>query len=162
MTEVNEQEQQELLFKFSMYERQIRELQQQIEAISRGIVELGSLNLGLDELVGAKDKEIYAPMGKGIFVRAKLISEELNVDIGDGNIVKKSIPQTKALIEEQIKKLEQVKKELENNFEQLGQEITGMMNDAQAHENAHKCNCGHNHGEECNCGDDCRCEKEED
>ena len=58
---VNEQEQQELLFKFSMYERQIRELQQQIEAISRGIVELDSLNLGLDELVGAEGKEMSMP-----------------------------------------------------------------------------------------------------
>ncbi|MCL5018812.1 MAG: prefoldin subunit alpha [Candidatus Pacearchaeota archaeon] len=157
---MEEQEnQQELLFKFSMYERQIRELQQQIEAISRGIVELDSLNLGLDELVGAEGKEIYAPMGKGIFVKAKLISEELNVDIGNGNIVKKSIPATKELIGEQITKLGQVKKELENNLEQLGNEITEMMNDAQAHEHAHhhcgceedgECNCGHNH-EECEC-----------
>lgn len=155
--------QQELLFKFSMYERQIRELQQQIEAISRGIIELDSLNLGLDELVGATDKEIYAPLGKGIFVKAKLISEELNVDIGNGNIVKKSIPETKGLIGGQITKLGQVKKELETNLEQLGNEITEMMNDAQAHEHAHhhcgceedgECNCGHNHEE-------CECEKED-
>ena len=156
----NEQEQQELIFKFSMYERQIRELQQQIEAIGRGIIELNSLNLGLDELVGNEGKEIYAPMGKGIFVKAKLISEELNVDIGNGNIVKKSIPETKKLIEEQMKKLEQVKKELENNLEQLGEEITGMMNDAQAHEHPHTCGCKENG--ECNCGDDeCECERED-
>lgn len=147
--EGNEQEQQELLFKFSMYERQIRELQQQIEAISRGIIELGSLNLGLDELVGNEGKEIYAPMGKGIFVKAKLISEELNVDIGNGNIVKKSIPETKELIEEQIKKLEDVKKELEKNFEQLGREITKVMNQAQSSQgHNHE---GHVHSEECGC-----------
>jgi prefoldin alpha subunit len=157
---VEEENQQELLFKFSMYEKQIRELQQQIESIDRGIIELNSLNLGLDELVGSKDKEIYAPLGKGIFVKAKLISEELNVDVGEGNIVKKSIPDTKELIREQVEKLTQVKKELENNFEQLGEEITAMMNDAQAHE--HSCNCGHNHDEGCECGEDCQCEKEED
>lgn len=160
---MEEQEnQQELLFKFSMYERQIRELQQQIEAISRGIIELGSLNLGLDELVGSEGKEIYAPMGKGIFVKAKLISEELNVDIGGGNIVKKSIPETKKLIEEQMKKLEQIKEEMEKNLEQLGEEITGMMNHAEElHEHSHNCNCGHNHDEECECGDECECEKED-
>jgi len=155
-----EENQQELLFKFSMYERQIRELQQQIEAVSRGIVELSSLSLGLDELIGAKDKEIYAPFGKGIFVKAKLISEELNVDIGNGNVVKKSVPETKELIKEQIQKLEQVKKELENNLEKFGEEITEMMNDAQAHEHSHNCNCGHNHDEECGCGDDCQCGRE--
>jgi prefoldin alpha subunit len=128
MLEGKEQEQQELLFRFSMFERQIQELQQQIEAVERGIVDLTSLNFGLDELIGGKDKEIFASVGKGIFAKAKIISEELNVDVGGGNLVKKSIPETKELIGEQIKKLEQVKGELQRNLEQLGEEITGMMN----------------------------------
>ncbi len=128
MPEKNEQEQQELLYKFSMFEQQIRELQQQIEAIERGIVDLTSMNFGLDELVGSTGKEIFASVGKGIFVKAKLISEELNVDVGNGNFVKKSIPDTKKLIEEQIGKLEDIRKELEHNLEELGEEITRMMN----------------------------------
>lgn len=149
---------QELLFKFSMYERQINELQKQIESVERGILDLNSLNYGLDELVGSTGKEIFAPLGKGIFVNAKLMSEELNVDIGNGNFVKKSIPETKELIGEQIKKLKQVKEELENNLEELGKEITRMMGDVQQYENS--CNCGHDHEEECECGDDdkeCNC-----
>lgn len=148
--EPNEQEQQELYFKFAMYEKQIREMQQQIEAVENGIVDLTSLNFAMDELVGNTGKEIYAPLGKGIFVKAKLISEELNVDIGNGNLVKKNIPDTKRLIEEQIKKLEGIKKELENNLEQLGKEINGMMEQTQSHECQHcpegECTCGH---EEC-------------
>jgi prefoldin alpha subunit len=126
--EKTEQEQQELIFKFSMYERQIREIQQQLEAIERGIVDLNTLNLGLNDLIGSKDKEIYAQLGKGIFVNAKLNSEMLNVDIGDGNFVKKSIPDTKELIGEQTKKLEAIKKELEGSLEDIEKELTGMMN----------------------------------
>ena len=95
MTENNEQNQQEILFKFSMYEQQIKQLQQQMQAVEQGIIELSSLNLGLDELVGNTGKEIRAPIGRGIFVDAKLNSEELIVDIGRGNLVKKSIPETK-------------------------------------------------------------------
>jgi prefoldin alpha subunit len=148
--ENNEQEQQELLFKFSMYEQQIKQLQQQLEAIERGIVELTSMNLGLDELVGNKDKEIFAPIGKGIFIKAKLISEELNVDVGEGNLVKKSIPETKELIGEQIKKLGQVKKELEDNLEEIGKEITKMMNLGE-HNHSDNCQCNE---EECGCGGD--------
>jgi len=131
-------EEQELLYKFSMFEQQIRELQQQIEAIEKGIIDLNSLNFGLDELVGAKDREIFASFGKGIFVKAKLISEELNVDIGNGNFVKKSIPETKQLIEEQIKKLEGIRKELEKSLEEIGEELTKMMNDAKEKEHAHE------------------------
>jgi prefoldin alpha subunit len=157
----NEQEQQELLYKFSMFERQIREIQQQIEAIERGIVDLGTLNFGLDELVGGKDKEILAALGKGIFVKAKLLSEELTVDIGSGNFIKKSIPDTKALIEEQMEKLIQVKKELENNLQEMDKEISMMMNEAQGHTHSHKHECHCKEGEECSCGDDCECEKED-
>jgi prefoldin alpha subunit len=164
MSEINEQEQQELFYKFSMFERQIREIQQQIEAIERGIVDLKSLSFGLDELVGSKDKEIFAALGKGIFVKAKIISEELNVDIGSGNFIQKSIPDTKALIEEQIKKLGQVKEELDNNLQEMDKEITGMMN-SQEHEHSHECHCkdGENcdcEDDDCDCGDDCKCEKQ--
>ncbi|MEK6827378.1 MAG: prefoldin subunit alpha, partial [Nanoarchaeota archaeon] len=141
----NEQEQQELYFKFAMYEKQIREMQQQIEAVENGIVDLTSLNFAMDELVGNTGKEIYAPLGKGIFVKAKLISEELNVDIGNGNLVTKNIPDTKKLILEQIKKLEGIKTELENNLDELGKEINRTMEQPQPHEWQHsgegECQC---------------------
>jgi prefoldin alpha subunit len=128
-SEKTEQEQQELIFKFSMYEKQIREIQQQIEAIDKGIVDLNSLNLGLNELIGSKGREIYAQLGKGIFVNAKMNSEDLNVDIGDGNFVKKNIPDTQKLIGEQTKKLEEIKKELEESLEDIEKELTKMMNE---------------------------------
>lgn len=127
MEKNNEKNQQELLFKFSMFEQQIKQLQQQLQAVEQGIIEMNTLNLGLDELVGNTGKEIRSPIGRGIFVKAKLISEELNVDIGGGNLVKKSIPETKKLIEEQIKKLEQVRLELEKNLEEVGQELQKII-----------------------------------
>ena len=142
--EANEQE---ILYKFSIFEKQVQELQQQIEAVERGIVDLNSLNSGLDELVGDTDKEMFAPLGKGIFVKTKLISEELNVDVGGGNFVKKSIPETKELIEEQIKKLGQIKGELEKNLEQLGEELTAMMSQAQEKQHSHSNSHEHNHEE---------------
>jgi prefoldin alpha subunit len=149
---------QELIYRFSIFERQIQELQQQIESIDRGIVELNTLALGLDDLVGKTNAEIYAPLGRGIFVKAKLISEELNVDIGNGNIIKKNIPDTKKLIEEQRDKLQQVKDELEKSLEEIGAEMTNMMNAVQGHSHEH-CHCAE--GEECDCGDECNCEKED-
>jgi prefoldin alpha subunit len=132
VNEKTEQEQQELIFKFSMYEKQIREIQQQLEAVERGIADLNSLNLGLDELIGGRGREIYAQLGKGIFVNAKLNSEDLNVDIGDGNLIKKSIPDTKKLIGEQTKKLELIKEELEQSLQDIEKELTKMMNEMES------------------------------
>ena len=58
-----DESQQELMFKFNMFEQQIQQLQQQLQAVEQGIIEMQSLDLGLDELIGSKGKEILAPIG---------------------------------------------------------------------------------------------------
>ena len=126
-----EKEQQEIMFKLNMFEQQIQYFQQQLQAIEQGIVEMNSLNLGLDELVGSEGKEILASVGKRIFIKTKIISEELTVDIGEGTLVKKTIPETKEIIIQQIKKLEEVKKELEENLEKINKELTETIIEAQ-------------------------------
>ncbi len=126
--------QQELMFKLSMFEQQLHHLQQQVQAIEQGIIEMGYINIGLDELVGAKGKEIFAPIGRGIFAKTKLISEELTVDIGGKNFVKKSVPETKKIIEEQIKKLEDVKDELNENIDKISEELQKIIAEAQEKE----------------------------
>ena len=127
-----EEPSQELMFKLQMFDQQIKQLQQQLEAVGQGIVEMNTLTNGLGELVGKTGKEIFAPIGRGIFAKAKLESEKLNVDVGGGNFVQKSIPETKKIIETQIKKLEDVQKELEGNLEKVGEEFNKVIMEAQA------------------------------
>jgi len=129
-----EKEQQEIMFKLSMFEQQIQQLQQQLQAVEQGIVEMNSLNLGLGELVGSVGKEILAPIGRGIFIKTKLLSEDLTVDIGEKKFVKKTIPETKKLIEEQIGKLKEVKGELEESLEKVSEELQEVMNEAREKE----------------------------
>lgn len=148
-------EEQEMLYRFSVFEKQAQDLQQQIEAVEKGIVELSSLNLGLDDLIGGTGKEIFAPLGKGIFVKAKLISEDLKVDIGNGNFIQKTIPQTKELILEQVEKLKKVKEDLNEEIERLSQEINDLL--VQAENKEKTCCC--NKGEKCECEDDCDCDE---
>lgn len=122
---------QEFLFKLSIFEQQIRQIQQQINAVEGGIVELETLNLGLDDLKNGSGREILAPVGRGIFAKANLSSEELTVDIGGRNLVKKSIPETQKLIKEQVEKLEAAKKELNSNLEEIGREVERVMKESQ-------------------------------
>ena len=147
-----DESQQQLMIKFQMFEQQIQGIQQQLQAVEQALVDMNGLNVGLDELVGKTDKEILAPIGRGIFATTKLISEDLTFDIGGKNFVKKSIPDTKKLIQEQIKKLEKVKGELEGEMEKINSELTKTMIDAQGLQGK-KCGCG-----EDNCGDECKCE----
>jgi len=103
---------QEVLFKINFLEQQIQQLQLQFEAVEKEISELNFMALGMNELIGSTGKEIFASIGKGIFTKAKIISEELLVDVGGKNFVKKNISETKKMIETQIGKLNEVKEEL--------------------------------------------------
>jgi len=120
-----EKNEQDLQFKFGMLEQQIMAIQQQLQAIEQALLEMSSLNLGLDEI--KTGREILAPIGKGIFTKAKLVSEDLTVDIGGKNYVKKSVSDTKKLIQEQIEKLEEVKGNLNSELEKINEEITNVM-----------------------------------
>jgi len=150
-----DEKQQELMFKLSMFEQQIQNTQQQLQAVEQGILEMDSLALGLEELKGSEGKEIMAPIGRGIFANAKLLSEKLTVDIGGGNLVEKNISETQEIIQKQIKKLEEVKKELNNNLDALSKELMGLMEEGQGHKHScedENCTCEEACGDECGCG----------
>ena len=101
-------EDKELMQKFQMFEQQIMQTQEQLQAVEQGTLELKDLTSGLSELIGKEGKEILAPIGRGIFVKAKLLSEELTVDVGEKKFVKKSIDDTKKIIDDQLGKLIEV------------------------------------------------------
>ena len=125
--EKDQQEQQETLFKLSVLEQHTDQLQQQLEAVDQGISELDSLSSDLDELIGSEGKEVLTSVGKGIFTRTKLLSENLIMDVGNKNFVKKSIPETQEIIKKQIKKLEEVKEELNENLRLVHKEIEKVI-----------------------------------
>ena len=128
-------EEQEIALKFQIFEQQIRAIQEQLQAVEQVLVELGSLNLDLGELVGKKDDEILAPVGRGIYAKAKLMSEELLVDIGSKNFVKKTIPETKIILQKQIRKLEDIKTTLNGELEKINEELTKVFEESQKKNN---------------------------
>ncbi len=127
--EESNEKKQEILFKLSLFEQQINQLQQQLQSVERGIIDLSSLELELDDLKGSNGKEILAPVGRGIFAKAKLLSEDLIMDVGGKNFVKKTIPETQDIIKGQIKKLEQIKSQLQENSDEISREAEKLIKD---------------------------------
>ena len=125
------EENQEVLFKLSMFEQQMRQLQQQLQAVEQGIIELSTLNIDLKEIENGEGKEIFAAIGRGIFTKAKLLSDELTVDIGERNFVKKSVSETQKIISKQVEKLEDAKKELNRGLEELSKEAEKIILEGQ-------------------------------
>jgi prefoldin alpha subunit len=126
--------QQELMFKLSMFEQQIKSIQEQLQLVEQAMIEAGSLKIELDNLKGAKDKEIMASIGKGIFAKAKITEEELLVDVGGRNFVKKTISETQNIIDDQVGKLGEVKAELEEKLEEINNELTKVFEEAEKEE----------------------------
>lgn len=120
-------EQQELIYRIQVMEQHMQQMQQQSQAIESGISELESLNRGLDEIPNSEGKEILAQIGKGIYVKAKLSSKEILVNVGEGNFVGKSVEETKKLIQRQIEKLNEMKKDLEKKMEMTNQEFMKLI-----------------------------------
>ncbi|NCN52016.1 prefoldin subunit alpha [archaeon] len=158
----------ELNRKFRIYEQQIMQINEQLQAVEQATLDMGQINLGLDEIPKNKDSEILAPIGRGIFVKAKIVSEELTVDVGEGTFVKKTIPETKEIIIEQIEKLGMMKNDLENELEKINQEITQTMQEAQKNgnlelptnsEEEHNSHEGHNHNHSHAHGKKCKCKE---
>jgi prefoldin alpha subunit len=131
-------EDQEAIFKLGMMEQQLNQLQQQLQSVVRGISELESLDLGLDEINQTKDKEIFAQIGKGIYIKSKLISENLVINVGDNNFVNRTVPEVKELIRSQIKRLKEVELELSNNINSINSEFLSMIQEYQNHEKEEK------------------------
>ena len=133
MTEQNADEsaQKELTQKFLMFEQQIRLIQEQLQAVEQALFDLETVDIGLEELIGKNDNEILAPIGRGIYAKAKLISDELIVDIGGKNFVNKSIPDTQKILKDQIEKLKKIKEDLNLEMEKINEELTRVFVESQ-------------------------------
>ena len=96
----------------------------------REVLHIFSIHIDFCEFLQAQESK--AKEAHKVFLR---IEEGLNssaVDkfsnyFGDKNYLKKSIPQTKKLIQEQILKLEKVRESLEGELEKINEEITRTM-----------------------------------
>ena len=172
---------QELARKFQIFEQQIRMLQEQLNAVEQTTIDLQTLDIGLEDLKDSKNKEILAQVGRGIFVKAKVTSDDLIVDIGGKNFVTKSIENTKEVLKGQIEKLNKIKEDLEGELDKINEEITNaFLEHQEKQENSeHKgkdfgvklksdknkkkkeCDCDEDckeHGEDCHCHDgECHC-----
>jgi len=125
-------QQQELIMKLGMFEQQIKQIQQQLQVVEQNTIELLSIKEGLEDFKESKDKEVLAQIGRGIFLKAKIISEDLIVDIGNKKFVNKDIDSTKEMIQRQIVKVDEVKGELEKALEEINKQLTETMMSAQS------------------------------
>ena len=75
----------------------------------------------IDDLAAAKPgTEMLVPISSGIFVKGQIKdNKELTVNVGADTAVKKTIPETKKLIQQQLVEIKNFQKELNLNLQKL-------------------------------------------
>jgi len=118
---------QQQIIQFQVMEQEINQLNEQSQLIEQNISEMQDIGVSLDAIESAKSNEILTNIGKKIYLPVEIKDKNLIVEIGNKNFVKKSIPETKKVIEEQIAKLMDGKNQIMNRLEELQEEMRALM-----------------------------------
>lgn len=104
-----------------------RELEEQLNFIEQQLGELSDFDNYLEVLKNTNEKEMLAPVGKGIFLKADLKDKDLFVDVGAGIVVKKNIGETKLVISDQSGKLNEMRYQIKERLDDLTEEFQEYM-----------------------------------
>jgi len=129
----NSETNEELMFKASLIERSLQEISEKIEYVSQQLLELEDFNKNLKFLKDAKGKEMFASLGRGIYLKSSCEDKNLFVNVGAGIIVKKTPEETAEIIKNQIKNFYEAKTSLMNQLEvyksMMNQTLAGLNNE---------------------------------
>ena len=118
---------QEQIIQIQMFEQESQQLNQQLQLIEQNKSEMQELGLSLDEIEKKENNEILANIGKGIYLPVEIKDKKLIVEVGNKTFIKKSIPQTKEIIKEQLERLAIGKSQISERLEVLQIEIEELM-----------------------------------
>ena len=118
----------EYLMRLNMLEQRIQKVQEQLMMIEQQRAEISSLSNSLDKIKGKKDREILAHIGKGIFLKSKIMNnDELIIDVGSKVFLKKSVEDGKQIVEKQVEELVNVRDVLLAELSRARSEAEGII-----------------------------------
>ena len=118
---------QQQIMQIQMMEQEGQQLNQQLQLIEQNVLDMQELEISLDEINKDENNEILANLGKGIYIPVEIKDKKLIVEVGKKNFVKKTIPQAKEIIKNQLEKLVAAKAQTMERLEALQTEINGLM-----------------------------------
>lgn len=123
---------QEILQKAMTLRFQSEEVEKQLQFVQEQIVEMNEFTKTLDSFNESEESEILAPLGKGVYMKAKKEKgEKLFVQTGAGVVVRKTPEEAKRVITGQIKKFTEVKIHLTAQLETFRHEFGLMLEEVE-------------------------------
>ena len=121
----------EYLLKLAMLEQEINRAEQQHQLIEQQILEMQNLYVGLEELDKSKEKQMWANLGKSIFIKTEILDKNLLVDVGNRTFVKKTIKETLKIAEEQLDRLLEAKNNILSKMREIQQQTEEVIIEAE-------------------------------
>jgi len=118
---------QEQIIKIQIMEQEANQLNEHLKLIEQNINEMQELVVSLDEVDKKESQEILANIGKRIYIPVKITDKKLIVEVGNKHFVKKSIPETKKVIEEQLGNLIGAKTEIMEKLEEIQEKMKAII-----------------------------------
>jgi prefoldin alpha subunit len=112
------QELQEKYVELQILDQTIRQIQQQLSILDQQLFELQRLNESLDEISKVNiNSEILTPLGAGVFIKTQFKdNKEVFMNIGANIITKKTIAESKKIIDEELQKIKKIISEMEKEI----------------------------------------------
>lgn len=118
---VDQKELNEKYFELQILEQQLKQVNQQLLGLDNQLLELQRIKDNLDDIANTKkDTEMLVALGGGVFSKAELKdSNKVLMNVGSNIVIEKDIASSKEVVDHQIGQVNEVVKQLEQEFQIL-------------------------------------------
>ncbi len=108
-------DEQEKFMQLQALDQQYSQVMQQLQFIEQELLELDEFSKSLSHLQSSDEKEILAPLGRGVYMPASRHAEKkLYVEVGAGVVVLKTPEEAAKVVESQLEQLKAAYHQLKN------------------------------------------------
>ena len=128
---------QEHIIQIQLIDQEANQLSEQLKLIELNVQEMNELKLSLDEIdnLNDNDKKILTNLGRKIYLPVTINDNKLIVEVGKDNFVKKSIPETKKIINDQIERLNDAKYQIIEMLNNLQTKMDNLISEIEGEQN---------------------------
>ncbi len=119
------------IIELAQLEQEADRYQEQMQMLDQQIEEIQSIQRSLNEIDKSKENTIYANLGKNIFIKTQITGKDLLVDVGNKTFVKKDIPETMKVIEDQITKIIEAKGKIVTKLQEIQENMQKIVEQAE-------------------------------
>lgn len=121
-------------YEFQMINEQLKELAQQAQVLEEQINDLNTTMEALDVLEKTEEKtELLVPVSQGIFAKTTLKeNDKLLVNVGANVVVDKNVKQTKEIIADRLKRMQEFNNQTVENMEALNSRAKELLAELQS------------------------------